>query len=138
PERAITLPSSCQVGRQEWLELQEDLLNRAARGSRTVVCAGGPELHAAARDESDRRVEIGADALVGKSHVDQIVGVVDLESGRCCIAAEILTPGSESPDTNEKILVASEARGRVREIRARQPAAGAPFGIADGGNRANP
>ena len=90
------------------------------------------------RHESERGVEVAPNPLVRDSHVPQIVRIVDLEPVRGRIAAEILSARGETPDADQKVLVASKMRRRVREVGAAQPAPGAAQRIAHGRDGADP
>src|SRR5262249_6728609 len=108
PEHTVTLPSTREVGRQCRLGLEKHLLNRPVAKARAEVRADVPEWGGAPRHETCRRFEVATDPLVGDRHVEEVVGIVDLEAVGGRIATEILASGREPPRPDEEVPVPSE------------------------------
>jgi hypothetical protein len=82
----------------------KQLLDWTARESCAVVRLRVNAMHGAARNESQRWVEVATDPLVGQVHVPEVVGIVDLESVRGCILPQFGTIRRERPYTGEKVF----------------------------------
>ena len=111
------------------------LLGGSAREPGPVGRLQVQQLDRAARHESQRRVEIPADALVVDVHIPQVVRVLDPEPMRGGIGSEAVSPCRETPHAHGEILVPAKAGSRVREVGPGQPASAAAEWITNGRDR---
>src|SRR5262249_59874605 len=68
----------------------------------------------------------------------EIVGVLDFQSERPAVGPGALAIHRQTPDADEKILVAAKPRRRIGEVAAGKPAARSSDRIADRRDRADP
>src|SRR5262249_1135479 len=66
------------------------------------------------------------------------VRIVNLESVRSGVAAEVAASGGQRPQTDENVLVSAKTRRRVRKVRSAQPTPRSAQRVADCGDGANP